>query len=138
MGGRRSRSLDEVIENDIDLAYCNGVFHHIPPADRPAALRYVARRLRPGGMFALWENNSWNPGTRLVMHRIPFDRDAEPLSPVACRRMLRECGFEVVRTEFAFIFPHALRALRPVERYANRLPLGGQYMVLARPPRTTA
>jgi len=21
--------------------------------------------LRPGGLFALWENNAWNPGTRL-------------------------------------------------------------------------
>jgi SAM-dependent methyltransferase len=127
------QALDQVIEDAVDLAYCNGVFHHIPPPERPAALRYVARALRPGGLLALWENNSWNPGTRMVMHRIPFDRDASPLSPLACKRMLREGGFDVVRTDFAFIFPHSLRALRPVERYATRLPVGGQYMVLARP-----
>jgi SAM-dependent methyltransferase len=48
----------------IDLAYCNGVFHHIPVADRDHAIQYVSHALRPGGLFALWENNPWNPGTR--------------------------------------------------------------------------
>jgi SAM-dependent methyltransferase len=134
LGSRASfQTLDQSLEGCVDLAYCNGVFHHIPPSERPAALRYVARGLRSGGLFALWENNPWNPGTRLIMNRIPFDRDAEMLSARATRRMLRDAGFEVLRTNFAFIFPHALRALRPLERHAARLPLGGQYMVLARP-----
>src|SRR5712692_4187317 len=34
----------------LDLVYCNGVFHHIPPQDRAAAVAYVARVLRPGGL----------------------------------------------------------------------------------------
>ena len=67
-------------KEEIDLAFCNGVFHHIPPEQRARAIAYVYRCLRPGGLFALWENNPWNPGTRLVMSRIPFDRDALPLS----------------------------------------------------------
>src|SRR5688500_18857348 len=52
---------------NLDLAFCNGVFHHIPPAERGGALQYVLETLRPGGIFALWENNPWNPGTRYVM-----------------------------------------------------------------------
>jgi SAM-dependent methyltransferase len=63
-----------------DLVFCNGVFHHIPPAERTMAVDYVFRSLRPGGLFAFWENNPWNPGTRYVMSRIPFDRDAITLS----------------------------------------------------------
>src|SRR5438477_397084 len=43
--------------SQLDLAFCNGVFHHIPPKDRAAAIHYVYRCLRPGGLFALWENN---------------------------------------------------------------------------------
>src|SRR5215472_6154322 len=33
---------------DIDLAYCNGVFHHIAPAERASSVDYVWRCLRPG------------------------------------------------------------------------------------------
>jgi len=39
-----------------------------------------------------------------------------------------------VAIDFCFIFPHALRALRPIERWLTRLPLGAQYLVLARKP----
>src|SRR5215510_15558715 len=60
--------------SQIDLVYCNGVFHHIPPNERAAAVDYIYRALRPGGLFSFWENNPWNPGTRYVMSRIPFDR----------------------------------------------------------------
>ena len=94
----------------------------------------VFRRLRPGGLFALWENNPWNPGTRYVMSRIPFDRDAVPLAPPEARRLVRACGFEVLRTDFLFLFPRALRLMRPLEARLSRLPLGAQYQVLCRRP----
>jgi len=121
-------------DGECDLAYCNGVFHHIAPEERASALATIGRALRPGGSFALWENNPWNPGTRLVMRRIPFDRDAQTLSPIAARRMVRAAGFEVVRTDAWFLFPHSLRFLRPLESLVHRLPLGGQYLVLAQKP----
>lgn len=117
---------------DIDIAFCNGVFHHIPRADRAAALHYVRSALRADGLFALWENNPWNPGTRYVMSRIAFDRDADMLSAPAARRLLKSNGFEILRTDFLFIFPRVLKALRPIEPHVCRLPLGGQYQVLCR------
>ncbi len=116
----------------VDLAFCNGVFHHIPPADRPHALEYVSRSLRPGGLFAFWENNPWNPGTRFVMSRIPFDRNAITISPPRARRLLEAAGFHVVRTDYLFFFPRMLRRLRPIERRLSAIPLGAQYLVLAR------
>lgn len=125
-------TLGEKLDAEADVAYCNGVFHHIPPVERARAVAYVWKALRPGGVFAFWENSPWNPGTRLVMRRIPFDRDAIMLSPPQARRLLRDGGFGVVRTDFAFIFPNVLRSLRKVERYLVRLPVGAQYLVLAR------
>jgi trans-aconitate methyltransferase len=89
----------------MDLIFCNGVFHHIPVVDRSTAMKKVYSSLRPGGLFAFWENNPWNPGTRYVMGRIPFDRDAVTLSARAARRLLREGGFEVMHTDFLFFFP---------------------------------
>ena len=117
-----------------DLAYSNGTFHHIPPADRPAALQFIFEKLRPGGLFALWENNPWNPGTRWVMSRIPFDQNAITLSALETRRRLRHAGFQILRTDFLFIFPRFLSPLRKLEPLLSRLPLGAQYQVLCRRP----
>jgi SAM-dependent methyltransferase len=116
----------------VDLVFCNGVFHHIPLADRVAAVRYIHQSLRPGGIFVMWENNPWNPGTRLVMKRIPFDRDAITITAPQARVLVRANGFEVLRTDFLFIFPRALRWLRGLEPLVSTLPFGAQYQVLCR------
>ena len=118
----------------MDLAFCNGVFHHIPLDQRAGAVRYVYDRLRPGGYFALWENNPWNPGTRYVMSRIPFDKDAITLSFPETRQLLRAGGFQIARTDFLFIFPRSLSFLRPLESLVTSLPFGAQYLVLGRKP----
>lgn len=114
-----------------NVAYCNGVFHHIPPADRDQAVQFVRNALRPHGVFAFWENNPWNPGTRAVMRRIPFDRDAVTLSASETRRLLKRGGFDILSTDFLFLFPRVLSPLRRVEPALSRLPLGAQYLVLA-------
>ena len=117
-----------------DVAYCNGVFHHIPLARRADAVQHIVRAMRPGGVLALWENNPWNPGTRLIMRRIPFDRDAVMVAPAEARRLVTDAGLAVVSTDFRFYFPAPLRRLRPLEPHLRRLPLGAQYLVLARKP----
>lgn len=128
---RFERVRDFEAEGAFDLCYTNGVFHHIPPADRLDAARIVLRALAPGGRFALMENNPWNPGTRMVMARIEFDRDAIPLSPRETRCLLRETGFaEVSAPRFLFFFPRVLSALRFAEPWLARLPLGAQYWVM--------
>jgi SAM-dependent methyltransferase len=116
----------------VDVVYCNGVFHHIAPAERPDYVRFIRRVLRPNGILALWENNPWNPGTRLVMSRIPFDRTASLLTPSRSVSMLRREGFVALGIDYAFIFPRALKVLRPLEAMLSRWPIGGQYQVLAR------
>jgi SAM-dependent methyltransferase len=119
-------------QGDVDVAYCNGVFHHIPLADRAGAIEYIRDSLRPGGIFSFWENNPWNPGVRLVMSRIPFDRDALLVSAREARRLARAGGFEILGTHFLFVFPKMLRALRKLERALISVPLGAQYQVLCR------
>jgi trans-aconitate methyltransferase len=44
-------------KEEIDLAFCNGVFHHISVNRRGAAVNYIHRSVRLAGLFALWENN---------------------------------------------------------------------------------
>jgi len=119
---------------DADLAFTNGTFHHIPLDERTGAMAAIHSAVKPGGWFAFWENNPWSPAARLVMARIPFDRDAIMVWPAQARRLATSAGFEVMRTDFRFIFPKTLRLLRPTERFATRLPLGAQYLVLCRKP----
>jgi SAM-dependent methyltransferase len=116
----------------IDLAYCNGVFHHIPPPQRNEALALVNRALRTGGLFAFWENSPWSPATRYVMSRCAFDRDAIMLTPPEARSLLRSGGFEILRTDFRFVFPRALRIFRKLEDFLHGLPLGAQYQIFCR------
>jgi SAM-dependent methyltransferase len=120
---------------EMDLAYCNGVFHHILPAQRAEALSLVHGALRGGGLFSFWENNPWSLATRYVMSRCAFDRDAILLSPPEARTLLKEGGFEILRTDFRFIFPRSLRALRKIEDWIYRTPLGTQYQILCRKSR---
>jgi SAM-dependent methyltransferase len=117
-------------DGTIDLAFCNGVFHHIQPNERLQVAQYVANCLRPGGLFVLWENNPWNPGTRYIMSRVPFDRDAVMLSARTARALVGTAGFRVVRTDYCFVFPKFLSTLRKYEKYMARLPIGAQYQVL--------
>jgi SAM-dependent methyltransferase len=123
---------DYTPQGTIDLVFCNGVFHHIPLDQRLGCTKYIVECLRPGGVFAMWENNPWSPAARLVMSRIPFDRDAIMVWPVQARRLVRQAGLAVVRTDFAFVFPRSLRSLRPTERLMRWFPLGAQYQVLSR------
>ncbi|HQU41748.1 MAG TPA: glycosyltransferase [Pirellulales bacterium] len=121
---------------DVDLAFSNGVFHHIGPSQRPAALRHILRSLRPGGIFAFWENNPWNPGTRHCMRVNPFDRDAIAVWPCEARRLLIAARFQIVEATYAFYFPRPLRRLRWLEPAFSWLPFGAQYLLLARKPFT--
>jgi SAM-dependent methyltransferase len=117
-----------------DWLHCNGVFHHVPPAERACAVAKMASLVRPGGYLGVFENNPWNPGTHWVMHRIPFDRGAKMLTPGALRKLLRADGIEIRETNFLFFFPRLLRVLRGLEHSLRRLPLGAQYAIVGQVP----
>ncbi|MCU0707630.1 MAG: class I SAM-dependent methyltransferase [Pirellula sp.] len=119
---------------DAGLAFCNGVFHHIEPADRHNALVQIRTYMKPGAVFAYWENNPWNPGTRYIMKRIPFDKDAIPISIPESHRLLRNAGFQILSTDSCFYFPRMLHWLRWMEPWLCKIPLGAQYLVIAQNP----
>jgi hypothetical protein len=101
---------------------------------RGSAVEYIFCRLRPGGLFSFWENNPWNPGTRYIMSQCLFDHDAVMIPPPQARALLRDHGFEIVRTDYCFFFPRFLKALRFLEASLSNFPVGAQYQVLCRRP----
>lgn len=129
-----SRASDFVPDGSYDLVYCSGVFHHIALSDRREAIECVFRSLRPGGLFALWEHNPSNLGTRWAVASCVFDTDAILLRPIDAQRLLQRGGFEIVSTRYQFLFPKSLSCLRWTERWLTRVPIGAQYQVLGRRP----
>jgi SAM-dependent methyltransferase len=129
-----SNAVEDIAPGAFDLAFCNGVFHHIPIADRLDAARTILRALKPGGVFAFWENNPWNPIVHWMMWKVPFDHDAIMLFPAGAKRLLREAGFSVIDRDYQFVFPAWLSSGRKMEPSLRKLPLGGQYQILARKP----
>lgn len=119
-------------QGDLDLVFCNGVLHHIPVAERPMAVNYVYRSLRPGGIFALWENNPWNPIHAFAMKHSEIDKNAIPLPPPESRRLVGLEPFQVLRTDHLFFFPGHFRWIRSLEKSLIKVPFGAQYQVLAR------
>lgn len=113
------------------LVHLNGVIHHVTPGAREAVFASLASLVQGGGLVAVFDNNPLNPGTRLVMSRIPFDRDASPVTSWRVAAHLRAAGLAPLETAYLFYFPRALRALRFVEPLLTRLPLGAQYGVFA-------
>lgn len=117
---------------EFDLAFSNGVFHHIAPPERSAALSYVNDSLAPGGLFALWENNPHNPATRYIMGQCELDGEAVAITRAEASKLLRSHGFEVLHRSSYFYFPRWLDWLRRLEPALSHLPLGAQYLLLAR------
>jgi SAM-dependent methyltransferase len=121
---------DYSVEGQTDIVFCNGVFHHIGLAERASAVEYISRTLRPGGFFALWENNPWNPIVRYGMKIAELDKNAIAIPAPAARKLVQG-HFNVIRTDYLFFFPAYLRGLFGVEKLLVQLPLGAQYQVLS-------
>jgi SAM-dependent methyltransferase len=118
-----------------DLVFAVCLLHHVPPGGRrDAVVAEMARLARPGGLVAIWEHNPWNPLTRHVVARCPFDRDATLLSLAETRRLLRRAGLSRIESRYGLFFPWRGSAWRRAERLLAQVPLGAQFAALGSKP----
>jgi hypothetical protein len=108
------------------------VFHHIPLAQRVVLATDVRRVLRPGGLFALFEHNPFNPLTRWAGNNCEFDKDAVLLRRRESEMLLEEAGFRDVDTQFILTVPAKGAVLHAVDQMFARLPIGAQYLTVGR------
>lgn len=113
----------------MDLVLAAGVFHHIPFDEHQAYVREIYRILKPGGIFAMFELNPYNPLTVYVFKTTPIDFNARMLYPTYAKRLLQFYG--KTENKFYFFFPAFLKRVRFFERYLTKLPLGALYVTLA-------
>jgi SAM-dependent methyltransferase len=115
---------------DLTLTVC--ALHHVPPAERPAYMRELARVTRKGGLVVVFEHNPLNPLTRLVVRRIPFDEGVVLVGRRDLHRLARAAGLSVDETRYILFFPWSRGPLPQIEHRLARLPAGAQYFVAAR------
>lgn len=112
-----------------DAIIAANVFHHIPPDQRQLALSQCRDALSAEGQMFLFEHNPYNPATRWIFERCPFDADAEMLNLKTALGLSRKAGFRTEQYGYALFFPRPLAFLRSLEPWLSRLPLGAQYYV---------
>ncbi len=119
-------------EKEVDVIFAAGVFHHIPKAEQAGAVQHIMNALKPGGYFVLFEHNPYNPLTVRVVKSCPFDEGVILLKPKLSRSLLHRQAFLFEHQRYYFFFPKFLWFLRPLERWLRWMPLGAQYMIVAK------
>jgi SAM-dependent methyltransferase len=129
-----------LIENDripsepdaFDVVFSACVFHHISHDEHALWLRELHRITKPGGLIAIFEHNPLNPLTVHAVNTCPFDVNAKLIFARDMARRLRDAGWASPRIRYNLFFPRGLSLLRPIEDGLGWLPLGAQYVALAR------
>ncbi|MSP92709.1 MAG: class I SAM-dependent methyltransferase [Myxococcales bacterium] len=116
------------IGDGFEVVVLANVLHHVPPPQRDAVLADLAGRLVAGGRLAVFEHNPFNPATRLVVARCPFDEDAILLSPREAVRRLRAAGLCRLATAYLAFLPPALGRWAGIDRALGWCPAGAQYV----------
>lgn len=119
----------EIANMRFDAIIAANVFHHIPIEQHQVALAQCRKVLAEGGQMFLFEHNPFNPATRWIFERCPFDADAKMLSLGMARDLSRKAGFKSEQHGYALFFPRQLAFLRWIEPFLKHLPLGAQYYV---------
>ena len=115
---------------DFATAVC--VYHHLPLEKREGFTREAARILKPGGRFCIIEHNPLNPVTRMIVKRSPVDVGVHLLRAGETCRLMEAQGLRIESVVHFLFFPESLyRKLGFVEKWLARVPIGGQYAVLA-------
>ena len=121
--------IEEIAAKSFDCILVANVMHHVPIDARCRELERCARLLGRSGSLFVFEHNPFNPVTRLVFDRCPFDRDASMLFRRELERLGAQAGLAVRRRAYTLFLPFRGKLAASVHRALAWLPLGAQYYV---------
>lgn len=119
-------------DDSFDLAFTICVLHHVAPNDRPTVLSEMRRVVRPGGLIAVIEHNPLNPLTQYIVRTCPLDENAVLLWPGEVHRRFAAAGIATLDRRYFLFTPFDKPPFRRLDGALGWLPLGAQYLSLAR------
>lgn len=119
-------------KHSFDLVFVSNVFHHINHKDHSSEINLIYNLLKSNGELIVFEQNQYNPVTKYLIKKCPFDKNANLIKKNIMTKIIEESGFCVKKASYSLFFPSKLRFLRQVEKYLGKIPLGGQYYVYAK------
>jgi len=124
-------------DNIFDIVFAACVFHHIDQSDHVHLIKEIHRVLMPGGRLIIFEHNPYNPLTRNTVNNCVFDENAVLIPARNLVQYFETAGFASIRKCYRIFFPHIVSALRVLEPYLGKVPLGAQYYVVGEKPKST-
>lgn len=121
-------------ENRFDVCTATCVMHHVDPLSWGNFIREMVRVLKPGGVVVIFEHNPFNPVTRIVVNRCPFDEDAILISAKQLQAMVKSSGIPHPEREYILTFPFHESISLATDRVLRSIPIGAQYVVSGRKP----
>lgn len=122
-------NLDELEEESFDLVFIANVLHHIPPGDQIFILEKLKKIISSQGFIFIFEHNPYNPITKWVFERCPFDLNAKMIRKKLLKELVLNIDLNLIDEGYTLFFPNILSGLRYLERYLVNLPLGAQYFL---------
>lgn len=92
-------------DNYFDAIFVSSVFHHIPFEMHYRILFDLKQKLKPKGLFFLFEHNVLNPITRKLVRECEFDKDAKLLTAKYSKDLFINSGFHIESFEYIFFIP---------------------------------
>ena len=114
-------------QSRFDVVLGANVFHHVPREEISTWLHRCGKLLTPGGSIFIFEHNPWNPVTRHVFERCPFDTDAKMIPKCELVSLAKKADLQLKSAMYTLFFPKPLKFFRPIESWLGWLPLGAQY-----------
>jgi SAM-dependent methyltransferase len=128
----RAVGLDEVKDEAFDLIFVANVLHHIQPELRREVVGNLCRRLRPGGVVAVFEHNPFNPITRRIVSNCSFDEGVILLpKSESLEHFVGVDGVTIMKSGYCLFTPEPLKRMNWIDVLLRKIPLGGQHYVFA-------
>jgi len=116
-------------DQEFDIVFSSCVLHHVPLDNRERFAANASRVLKSGGIFAVFEHNTYNPLTRKVINDCAFDDDAIMLSVKELKALMDNQGFEEIKEKYILTVPSFNLTTRKIDQALSGLRLGAQYYV---------
>jgi len=125
-------NINSLPKQGYDLIVVANVFHHIELALRQEVIATLKGLLKATGRIIIFEHNPLNPLTCKIVRESVLDKGVVLLPGRETVSYLDNAGFVDRELNYIVFFPKFLSALRWAEPFLYWLPMGAQYVTLAR------